>query len=127
MRPSEIESDVKRVESRFSDQLGVSATVLDSATWFREKFDSCGDWDSWVWETVTGKDYGTRRRHFDGFVVLGDRLGKASAGIADLALRNGRAVLAWKEPDFQTVKTVSVLDAEDVRAGWTIGTAQIGG
>jgi hypothetical protein len=124
-----VEDALSKVKTTLSTSLGLdNVALVDSASWYREQFDSCGNWDSWVWETVTGRDYATREQHFHGFVVLGDRLGKASAGIADLALRNGRAVLAWKESkDLCNVQSIVCLDKEDMAAGWGLGTTSIKG
>jgi hypothetical protein len=129
MKPREVEAVASKVKAKLSSSLDLGAVVLtDSAAWYREQFDACGNWDSWVWETVTGRDYATREKHFHGFIVLGDRLGRASAGIVDLALRNGRAVLAWKEAEpLLTVQSVVRLDDEDMVSGWGMGTTDIKG
>jgi hypothetical protein len=129
MKPREVENVASKVKVDLSSALDLDAVVLtDSATWYREQFDACGNWDSWVWETVTGRDYATREQHFHGFIVLGDRLGRASAGIVDLALRNGRAVLAWKASEpLLTVQSVVRLDDEDLVLGWGTGTMDIKG
>ena len=82
--------------STFLD-LGISVIVTDSMKWYREKFAASGNWDSWVWDTVLGRDYSTRSRYFDGFVVVSQKLGRVSANIAILALRNDIFVLSWSE------------------------------
>jgi hypothetical protein len=93
MTPNEVAEVAAHVQASLFSTLGLNVELVDSASWYRERFDICGNWDSWIWETVTGKDYGTREDHFAGFVMAGDRLGKASAGIVELALRRGCAVL----------------------------------
>lgn len=92
--------------------------ITDSAAWFQEAFGKAGNWDSWVWETVTGRDYDTRKLHFDGFVVFGDRLGKAGAAIVELALRNSRAVMSWHDGTLLQVRGLVVVDDQDMSRGW---------
>jgi hypothetical protein len=101
-----------------------SVILVHSADWYHETFQSCGNWDSWIWETVTGRDYGTRDKHFDGFIVYGEKLGRANAGIVDLALRSDRVVLAMREAQLDIVTGVVALDTEDMVSGWTLTYAQ---
>lgn len=107
---------------------GLSNVVLtDSGAWFRERFSACGDWESWVWESVCGKDYNTRAPNFDGFVVCVDTLGRANAQIVDLALRNQRAVLAWDGSELRSVSRLLTYDHQRWADGWGIETTSIGG
>lgn len=106
----------KQIEARLG--LPRLPRLIDSAHWYEEKFGTAGNWDSWVWETVTGRDYETRKPHFDGYVVIGDRLGKAGAAIVDLALRNNRAVLGWSDDVLRQVTALRVIDPEDMSTGW---------
>lgn len=100
-------------------RLGLAdVTLSDSGSWFRERFQQTGDWDSWVWETVNGIDYISRKYNFDGFVVTSDQLGKANAGIVSLALQNKRAVLAYDED--RPLRKVTELHADDP-TNWTEG------
>lgn len=124
----QIEYAVEDVKKRVRELVGREPCVMDSATWYRDHFRHCGDWDSWVWETVTGKDYSTRQLRFAGFVVCTPTLGRATAKIVDLALRNNRPVLAWKEQEPLTQVTRLVeLDGSDWKAGWTVDTRPVGG
>jgi len=129
MTPSEIAEISTQVHASLSASLGLTdIDLLDSTAWWREQFESSGNWDAWIWETVTGRDYGTRADHFAGFVVLGDRLGKAGAGIVDLALRRGRVVLGWRpNGPLRVVQTILSVDADDMTSGWAIGDASIVG
>jgi hypothetical protein len=125
--PLEVEEMSAALTTTLSSQLGLSAVnLVDSLTWYREQFEISGNWDSWVWETVTGRDYASRQHHFDGFIVFGDRLGRAGANIADLALRNGRVVLAWKDDVLRAVLSITPLNEEDMTAGWGLITTSIG-
>jgi len=123
MTPSEIEEAAIQVKAGLVATLGLTdVSILDSAAWYREQFSVSGNWDSWIWETVSGRDYGTRENHFAGFVVFGDRLGKASAGIVELALRTGRPVLVWNN-SLRTVRSIKPVDASDMTSGWAIESA----
>lgn len=122
----ESEQAIPKVREAVNDYLENRRNMLliHSSDWYRESFEVAGNWDSWIWETVTGRDYATREKHFDGFVVYGDRLGRANAGIVDLALRNQRAVLAFQgEAGLGIVNAVVSLDPEDMVSGWTISIA----
>lgn len=111
------------------ETLGVSSyRLMDSGTWFRERFPACGDWDSWIWESVNGVDYITREVHFDGFILTSIQMGRANASIAALALRNKRAVLALEEN--QPLKKVTAINADNVddwAEGWSYDAERIGG
>jgi hypothetical protein len=104
-----------------------NAALTDSGAWFHERFAVCGDWESWIWETVNGKDYATRQPNFDGFVVCTDTLGRANAQIIDLALRNDRAVLAWDGSELRSVSRLVTHDSNRWVDGWGIETTSLGG
>jgi hypothetical protein len=73
--------------------------------------------DAWVWETVNGRDYGTREPHFSGFVVFSQRLDHRMAQIASLALRERRTILAFNSN--AGVLLVHSLDTcDDESGGW---------
>lgn len=126
LTPREIEEVSPQVHTALKEVLDLEGvSLLDSAEWYRQQFGASGNWDSWVWETVTGRDYGTRQRHFGGFVVVGDRLGRASAEIVRLALQNARVVLHWA-PNSTLSYVQSVTDCGE--GVWQVGKAtQIGG
>lgn len=96
--------------------------LQDSKTWYRENFDRCGNYDSWIWDTVCGKEYGTRAPYFHGYILARDTtLGRANAAISELALNNGKPVLFWApEAPLEIVTKICALETEDVTAGWTI-------
>lgn len=79
--------------------LGVECDVVDSRLWFRESFPRCGSLDSWAVETVSGRDYGTRRLVFDGFVVCDTPLNHAGTGVARLAFNEQRPVMLYQGPE----------------------------
>jgi hypothetical protein len=115
-----INQAVETADALLKERLGVEVQLVDSAFWHKEHFGRCGDWSSWVWETVTGRDYDTREHHFSGFIVCEEELGKANAQLVELALRNGRSVLfARKNRPLSTVKEVKVADETNWQRGWT--------
>lgn len=121
--PLEVEQACDTARESLSQQLGLKTPeVIDSFAWYRDAFARCGTWESWIWETVCGRDYGTRERHFDGFVVIGERLGRAGAAIADLAVRSNRAVLSLKGQKLDSVQRVLQVDPTDMVTGWTVET-----
>lgn len=103
-----------------------SFTLTSSFKWYRDRFEACGSWEGWIWESVSGKDYATRNPHFNGFVACSDRLGRANAGIAELALRSGKVVFYWEEgsPIRFVNKVTQVKD--DWKDGWQVESSSIG-
>jgi hypothetical protein len=74
---------------------GTERTVdlVDSLAWYENRFASCGDWDSWALEAVTGKSYRSRQPYFHGFVLTGGgEVGQGTAKVALLALSMGKSV-----------------------------------
>lgn len=122
--PVEIDALLGELSDKLKSQLGLDVCLTDSLSWYREAFDRCGNWDSWIWDSVTGRDYDTREYRFKGFVVVKSKaLGRGNASITDLALAKQRVVLYF-EPEnmIETVTRVDQTDAEDLASGWTITT-----
>lgn len=111
-----IERATQGVAGAFQD-LGIEPELIESRAWYAESFARAGDWDAWVWATVMEKPYGSRKPTFAAFVLMSDRVGKANAGIALLALQNRRPVFCW---DGQTVRRVSKLRkvSDSWKDGW---------
>jgi hypothetical protein len=124
-----IQAEQSKVDlTRALAALGIpDVAITDSGEWFRERFAVCGDWQSWIWESVNGKDYNTRELNFDGFIVCTDPLGRANAQIVELALRNQRAVLSWDGSDLKSVSRLLVRDANSWVDGWGVETSPLGG
>ena len=127
--PAEAEAMLNELAGRLKDQIGLNATLVDSLTWYRENFDRCGNWDSWIWDAVTGRDYDTREHRFHGFVVCKSRsLGRANASITDLALTNQRLVLYFQpDRDIEVVTRIEQTEPEELAAGWTVTTQELRG
>lgn len=117
-----------QVESRLGTMTGKRVEVTDSIDWHRGTFGSSGGWDDWIWNTVSAVDYTTRKTKFDAFVTCVQDLGRANAGIVKLALRNGRAVLHWKDQEpLAVVQKLDERDSDDWVGGWRVCTTQIQG
>lgn len=106
--------------------MGVEATFKDSRTWYSESFSLCGSWDAWTWATVAEKPYGSRRTHFDGFVVCTPTLGRANKAIVSHALRDGRVVLFWDREKLSLVHRLVTRDENNWKAGWAVQCLPIG-
>lgn len=120
-----VSSDIQAALMKFSPRTYI---MTDSAAWYREKFASSGSWESWIFETVAGRDYHTRRPNFDGFVVATTTMGKANASICSLALQNDRAVLAWQEDQpLRLVTSINLDNPDDWANGWSFESKAIGG
>lgn len=50
--------------------LGVVPDLVLSQAWFQEKFVQAGSLESWVWSTVSAKDYETREPTFAALIYL---------------------------------------------------------
>lgn len=127
--PTEVELLVGELGDKLKNQLGLSSCITDSLSWYRESFDRCGNWDSWIWDSVTGRDYNTREHKFKGFVVVKNRsLGRANASIVDLALSNQRLVLYFQpDKDIEVVSRIEQTEPEELAAGWTVTTQELRG
>lgn len=108
----QIAAETAALDSALLGTLGVAFRLTNSLDWYREAFPRCGSWDSWVWESVNGLEYGTRRRYFDGFVVCSDPLGRATGQLVTLALLHNRAVLRYIAGELGQVKAVRPLANE---------------
>jgi hypothetical protein len=121
MSSSFIDDAVETARSLIKEELGISPQLVDSVFWYKEQFSRCGDWSSWIWETVSGKNYDTRETHFSGFILCEEELGKANAQIVDLALRNGKTVLfARKNCPLSSISEVQTVDEDDWQRGWRV-------
>jgi hypothetical protein len=87
-------------------KLGTEFSLTPSLVWYRQAFPRCGSWDSWIFESVHGVEYGTRRRHFDGFVVCAEPLGRATGALVASALLHQRAVLRYVDGKLGQVRSV---------------------
>lgn len=128
MNDEAIQTRLDEVQSGLR-QFGLpSVRLMDSSSWYREKFSTCGDWDAWIWETVNGRDYSTRRPHFDGFVVTQRTMGKANAQIVAFSLRHDRMVFSLEhDGSIRVVKAVNCINANDWTDGWSYDAVEVGG
>ena len=123
--PSQEDTAVENAESMMV-QTGVKARCISSAAWFKQSFPQHGNWDTWIWETVHGRDYTTRTLNFHGFVVVGKDVGRATASIVKTALQSARVVLAMVDDTLYAVTDVAEQDNNRWSNGWTLVLAAIG-
>lgn len=108
-----VESTLREIRSRL-DSISHPLNLIDSSSWFNHSFARYGSFDSWVYETVVGIDYATRKPRFDAFFAVGDGdVGLATANIIQLALVNKRPVLRWDSQTFFQVKGVTLKPGSD--------------
>lgn len=121
------ESAVRDVGRAFAS-LGLDQVELvGSADWYRAQFPRSGTWEAWIWDTVNGKDYQTRRAHFAGYVVCETTVGRANAGILRLALQQRYPAFLWQDQErLQKVTGLNQEQADNWQAGWRVQTVAIG-
>lgn len=105
--------------------LGTAASCEDSRTWLAAQANRSGDLESTAWDTVLGRQYGTKDVNFQGFVVCVQPLDDLGAHIVRLALKNNRVVLALDEAS-STLLAVIGLYAPGPQGPWTVKTTAIG-
>ena len=121
----EIEKAQEQVAEAFTARLGVpQVSTADSKSWYTSHFESAGTWESWIWDTVCGKDFATRKPYFQGFVVIGSTVGRAGAGIVDLALRTGKAVLSYDGEHLSQVTGVTA-PSDGEYGSWAVEARRI--
>ena len=110
--------ELKTVSRRLAEALGRPVDLRDYKGWHLQMYQTCGDWRSWMWETVLGRDYETRQPHFDAFVVPPDSIDHVSAEIVNLALNKNRPVLGFNQ-DMALLQINSLRQCdEDTGGGW---------
>jgi hypothetical protein len=67
------------------------AEFVDMRTWYKDNFSRLGTKESWVYDTVHGKQVDNRQPYFDGFIVP-NLIDKTAHAIAAYALSQNRAV-----------------------------------
>ena len=92
--------------------------LVDSLSWYDERFAACGGWDSWALEAVTGKNYRSREPYFHGFILTGEGcVGRGTAKVVSLALDLRKSVYWLSDGKLKPVANVEA--AED---SWRILT-----
>lgn len=129
---SDTEKQVAQVRACIKDCLSPilaeTGELVSSDNWFNQSFAQYGDWDSWIWETVNGKDFNTREHHFKGYVVVSAQnhtCGRATASISSLALRAGRPVLHFDGVSLRKVLTIDKNPSESWIDGWSIDSTPV--
>ncbi len=95
--------------------------IVDLQDWYDISYGASGSRDAWFWETVNGKDYGTRKPHYQAFITVTERLDNRTAQIASLALRHNKLVLSLNQAGKLFVVS-SLRERDDDAGGWiTLG------
>ncbi len=94
--------------------------------WREQTYSAAGDQYAWVWETVQGRDYNTRERHFAFFAVVSPWLDREGAQIVSLALAEHKVVLGLNCKT-QLLEVQGLRKQEDESGRWTVWGIQIGG
>jgi hypothetical protein len=107
-------------------RLGTEVKLTSSSEWFQQTFASSGSWSSWVYNTVCGRSYTTRKPYFTGFVLhTPNGIGRVTADIARLALTNDSLVLAFDSRELAKVSAVYTIDENAWTNGWGVVTDKI--
>jgi hypothetical protein len=107
-------------------EIGTEVKLTSSSEWFRQTFASSGDWSSWVYNTVCGRDYMTRKPSFNGFVLYTTNgIGRITADITRLALANNSLVMAFDDRELTKVSAIYCIDENSWTHGWGVVTDKI--
>jgi hypothetical protein len=102
--PARVKEGLDSVQAAFAAR-GSQVAVTDSAAWYRERFDTCGSWESWALEAATGKSYRSRQPYFVGFVVIGqERDQRGFQEIVSLALDVRKPVYRLLDAGLEEIK-----------------------
>jgi len=125
LMPYQIEAAKDEVQAACAASLSLSdVEIEDSQSWYTTRFETSGSWESWIWDTVCGRDFSTREPHFKGYVVMGESLGKAGAGIVQLAMRMNKVVLSYDGEILSVVSGITS-DSEEEFGSWFVSTTSI--
>lgn len=101
-------------------------SVTSVRDWREQTYDTAGTQDAWVWETVQGRNYGTRKPHFDFFVVASPEVDRQGAQIVSLALAQEKVVLGFNQKT-QVLVVTSLREQKQEGGGWAVWGNPIGG
>lgn len=108
--------ELRAVADRLEPQVGQKVELHAYKDWHLLMYKTCGDYKSWMWETVLGRDYTTRKPHFDAFLILPEPLDNAGAEIVFLALSKNRPVLGFNQ-GWSLLHISSIREEEDIPGG----------
>ena len=108
VEPSLLQQTMEEIQGKLNS-VGIDMKVVDSSAWFNHSFSRFGSFESWIYETVVGTDYATRKHRFDAFFVTGEGglVGLATAQIVSLALTQRRPILRWESSSFKPISGVA--------------------
>lgn len=92
--------------------LGTECELVDLKDWFKSTFSVHGSRDSWLFETVRGRDYATRRPLFNLFLCCTGSLDATQAQLVQFAFSESKPVLGFSYGN-ESFLSISSLEAQD--------------
>ena len=123
--PAQRDAMRQEFETAVASQLGATASFIDLSQWYDRTYASAGSKDAWVWESIYGRDYSTRKAHFHGFCVPAERLDHTAVQIAADALRGGKVVLGLNVYK-KLLNVHTIRDRTEEGGGWAVCGDPIG-
>jgi len=128
--PVKIERERKELSEfltkRSHEKLGayMSPNIVVTSGRVEHKQSFTGDWEKWQRSIVKRKHATTGDIRYHMFVVPNKECGRATAGILEMALREGRKVCLWDREAGKISKVYRVenFDPEDWTAGFRVST-----
>lgn len=127
MNQEEIEYAEEKAKKEIHAFLNIESSITRSDHWWFEKFAQCGDWETWIQETASGRPYGESGFHFDGFILSHPIVGKANANIMKRAIDRGAVIFDITHGDLRIVQDVLEIDPDDWKSGWSVSSNPVGG
>jgi hypothetical protein len=90
-------------------------TVTSGEDDWREHFHNAGGWDAWTGRVAFGRKYGSPEPFYHAIIVPDRVLGKATAGIVQLALQWSKPVLLFEGDQLWRVTRLDI-DGRDFRS-----------
>ena len=125
MSEQEIEYAENFIRSSFGEKLNLEAVVTRSDRWWFQTFAQCGDWETWIVETVSGRPYGEIGFHFNGFVLSYPIIGRANAAIMKRAMDRGAPIFDVTRSELQVVNQINEIDPNNWKSGWSVQSSPI--
>lgn len=124
--PSSTQEDVLALLTATFAATGFTARLTPVGEWWKESFSASGSYDTWCYETVYGLDYWTRRPRFQGYVLVGDVVGRANGAIARHALHRGDVVLhVTDERKLRAVVGLTPTNSGEWRSEWHVVSQEL--
>jgi len=94
------------------------SAIVEGREDFKENFATAGGWRGWPHDVVTRRDYLTGENVYDGFILPGYTMGKATGQMLEYAKDRGRDVFALTESGLFDVTAIICEDSSNAKTGW---------